>query len=108
MKKLLNIILRRKKLTSIEEMDLYPEFLIRCEPPFKPWEDKLLLRGLRLSTLRKGNEDRRKSMPRRYKNAEKRINDRLAPIDRRFAIWTTSFGIILLVLLEIMWLYMKV
>ena len=108
MKKLLNNMLRRKNVRSIEEMDLYPEFIIPREQPFRPWEDRLVLRGLRLSTLLKAKEERRKSMPRRYKNAEKRIHHRFDPIDRRFAAGSASFGIVLLVLLEVLWLYMKV
>ena len=108
MKHLLNIFPERENVISIEEMDLYPEFMVRSDPPFKPWEDRLYLKGLRVSTLLDEREKRRKSMPRRYKNAEKRIQEQLAPINRRFAIWTTSFGIMLLLLLEILWLYIKV
>ncbi len=98
MKKLINLIFRRKKINSIEEMDLYPEFMIRCEPTFEPWKDNLELHGIRLSTLLEEKAKRRKPMPRRYLNAEKRIHDRFVPLERRFTIGTSMFGIMLLAL----------
>ncbi|MFW5770472.1 MAG: hypothetical protein ACOCX9_03460 [Spirochaetota bacterium] len=96
MKKLINLVFRRKKINSIQEMELYPEFMIRSEPTFQPWQDNLVLNGIRFSSLLEEKAKRRKPMPRRYLNAEKRIHERFAPIERRFTIGTSLFGIVLL------------